>query len=219
MTPRPNIEQPDSQSPDSGFTLVELLVYSVLLMLVLVGAGTLLIQSLKGQQQVVGISVSSGDAQVAVRAVDRAVRNAAVDGIKIVDNVVLVAHSGGGDKPEDFVCQAWAYRPPAPGDTYGTLWTKTLRADTTRPPAARLDALGSAVASGGSTAGWIRLVDGVVPPSGGTSGPIFSGSLPMVTVEFGSVQTESAGDRPGTKVSSTTSPRPQAVSGNGGCFS
>ena len=204
---------------DAGFTLVELLVYSVLLMLVLFGAGTLLIQSLKGQKQVVGISQSSGDAQVAMQAVDRGVRNAAVGGIEITSPHVLVTHSGGGDTKADFVCQAWVYRPPTAGATYGSLWTKTLPVDETRAAGARLDALGTEIAAGGSTSGWMRLVDGVVPTDGGLTDPIFSGAAPSVTTTFSSVQTESATDKPGTKVSSTTSSRQQAVTGNGGCFS
>lgn len=212
-------QQLANEDGESGFTLVELLVYSVLLMLVLIGVGTLMIQSIKGQQQVVGVSQSSGDAQVAMSAVDRAVRNAAVGGVEISSSHVLVTHSGGGDSPSDFVCQAWAYAPPAVGETYGSLWTKALPVNTARPAGSRLDTLGAAVSSGGPTTGWMRLVNGVVPSTGGLVGPIFSGTEPTVTTTFSSVQTESATDKPGTKVSSTTSSRLQAVSGNGGCFS
>lgn len=204
---------------DAGFTLAELLVYMLLLSLVLVGIGTVIIRSVRGQQQVVAVSQAASDAQVAVQAIDRGVRNAAVGGVKVAPHV-LVTHSGGGDAAGTFVCQAWVYVKPTAGATFGSLWTRTLPASSSRPAADRLDARGATLAAGGATTGWTRLVNGVVPQAGGATGAVFSGTVPTVTTQFSTVQTEGAGaNKPGTKVGATVTSRLQAVSGNGGCFS
>lgn len=206
---------------DEGFTLVELLVYMLLLGLVLAGVGAIVLQSIKGQRQVVSISQAAGGSQGVMRAINLSVRNAAgiaIDGSSGIGGTsnVLVVHTGGGDDSADFVCQAWVHIPSAVTGTRGEIWTRTLPVDPTRPAHQRLDALGSAVAAGGSTSGWTFVVAGVEE----TADPLFDIQATKVSVSFTTYQTQPGRESEvGTTVSATVNARQQAIKGNGGCHS
>lgn len=206
---------------DAGFTLVELLVYIVLLGLVLAGVGAIVVQTIKGQRQVVSLSQSAGGAQGVMRSINLGVRNAAgvaADGSAGVggSSNVLVVHTGGGDDSAEFVCQAWVHVPSSVTGSRGEIWTKTIPVSSTRPAAQRLDSLGAAVAAGGSRDGWTLMVKGVEPEAG----PVFDPQPGKVQVSFRTFQTEAGRESEvGTKVSATVAVRLQAIKGNGGCHS
>lgn len=63
---------------DSGFTLVELIVYSILLILIIGVAGGLLINMIRGQQDVVAYSDANESGQLAFSQLERDLRNAAI---------------------------------------------------------------------------------------------------------------------------------------------
>ncbi|WP_296666867.1 hypothetical protein [Demequina sp.] len=63
---------------DSGFTLVELIVYSILLILVIGIAGGIFINLLRGQQDVLDYSDANESGQLAFKQLERDLRNAAI---------------------------------------------------------------------------------------------------------------------------------------------
>jgi len=209
------------RAQDEGFTLVELLVYMILLGLVLAGVGAIVLQSIKGQRQVVSISQAAGGAQGVVRSINLAVRNAAgvaADGSAGIGGSanILVVHTGGGDDGSAFVCQAWVHVPASVTGGHGQIWTRTMPVAASRPAAARLDALGSALVGGGSTSGWTLAVTGVEP----MSGPVFTPETVRAKVSFTAFQTEPGREAEvGTVVTATVEARQQAIKGNGGCHS
>ncbi|HEY0188567.1 MAG TPA: hypothetical protein VGC67_13840 [Cellulomonas sp.] len=64
------------RSQDAGMSLVELLVYSVLLLVVVAVTGSLLISSLRTQRSAIDNGQATSSAQVAFADIERAVRNA-----------------------------------------------------------------------------------------------------------------------------------------------
>lgn len=97
-------------SSNTGFTLVELLVYSVLMIVVLLIVGGFLISSLRAQNTVGNATQASNTGQLVSRSVGHGVRNA-----------ISLSHSpGGSGVPEvllartmrsdgTLICQAWSF--------------------------------------------------------------------------------------------------------------
>jgi len=69
---------------DSGFTLVELTIYSILLLVVMAIAGAIFIGLLRGQREVTQYGHANNTAQTVFRQLERDLRNAAI--VSITDN-------------------------------------------------------------------------------------------------------------------------------------
>lgn len=98
---------------DAGITLVELLVYSVLLTIVLTVAGGLLISTLHSQRTVREQTEASTTGQVALRLIERSVRNAAKYNMPSgFGNNLLITKTRVGEDPSlasSWECRAWFF--------------------------------------------------------------------------------------------------------------
>jgi len=120
-------------------TLVELLVYSVLLAIVLTVVGSLLISTLRTQGTVRAQSEASTTGQAAMRLMERSIRNAAVYSMPSgFDNNLLITKTRVGEDPSlasSWECRAW-YFDPMTGDlvyTSGPATGTPVTADLTPP--------------------------------------------------------------------------------------
>ena len=94
---------------DTGLTLVETLVYSVLLSVVLLMVGSLLINTLRVRSDSDAINQASNTAQTAVVGIERGMRNAAASELaKTSDAVTLRVKTRTGDgSTSSWQCQGW----------------------------------------------------------------------------------------------------------------
>jgi Tfp pilus assembly protein PilW len=75
---------------DGGFTLVELIVYSVLLILVMAIAGSIFVRLLWGQRDVTDYADANNTAQITFRQLERDLRNAAIVDVSDNGNLLVV---------------------------------------------------------------------------------------------------------------------------------
>ena len=140
---------------DDGFTLIELVVASAILVVVLLGVGGLMFSTTVTQRTVSAVSESASSAQTAADAIRTLVRNAAEFRLTAVDGTdqLLIARVAGTGATATFRCEAWYYA----ADEH-QLRSKTwpVAGSTTLP--------GNAAA----VSGWTLLLDGVTPRSGST---------------------------------------------------
>ncbi len=98
---------------DSGLTLAELLVYSVLLLVVVAITGTLLIRGFLIQRDVRDMTTASNDGQVTMASIEAGLRNAAtVTTPSVFDGRLLVVMTRVGDQddaPSSWQCRGWLY--------------------------------------------------------------------------------------------------------------
>lgn len=197
---------------DDGVTLVELIVYVVLLAVIVGLVATFFIRSLDVQRTVLTTGNANNTAQVAFSGIERDVRNAAQDGVR-ADGNLLVLYSGGGEAgAASWKCKAWYFVPSASSGQSGKLYT------TSKDPRTKI-AVTSSTFAAGTPAGWTLAVDGVVPSTPST--PIFSGgSLTGVVASMVVTRTGNPSDIDAVALETTALPRPQGVSAgdNGGCF-
>lgn len=114
---------------DDGFTLVELLVYSLLLVGVLLIVGTIMISSLSIEQMVRTSTQTASSAQLAATSLESGVRNATAAKVETVDGTdkVLLARTAGND-PDTVTwhCAAWYFSASA-----GTIRHTAMSSDST----------------------------------------------------------------------------------------
>ncbi|TFD66589.1 prepilin-type N-terminal cleavage/methylation domain-containing protein [Cryobacterium gelidum] len=101
----------ERRSTEAGFTLVELLIYSVLSVVVLLIVGGILINSLRVERSVREASQASSAGQLVASSVSLGVRNAS--GIwqsapGVVPQILMVRTVGSAETP-NWRCQAWSY--------------------------------------------------------------------------------------------------------------
>lgn len=100
---------------DDGITLVELLVYTILLAIVLIITGSLLISTLHSQRTVREQTEASTTGQVALRLIERSVRNSVTHEMpNDFDNNLLVTKVRVGQDPtlpSSWECRAWLFDP------------------------------------------------------------------------------------------------------------
>ncbi|GGH50423.1 prepilin-type N-terminal cleavage/methylation domain-containing protein [Microbacterium album] len=130
-TPRP-------ARPDSGFTLVELLVYVLLMAIVLIVAGGLFVNGMRSTTLVQGSSDAARDAQTVMRTVASAVRNASH--LSATPTLIVMRDATSEN------CLAWSF------EDDGAVWGRAGSAE--------------AISAGpgndaGGRAGWILLATGI----------------------------------------------------------
>lgn len=111
-----------NDAPDRGFTLIEMLVASVLSIIVLTIGGGVLVGGLRAQESARTVTDAANIAQQIVRSIQAGVRNASA--ITVISDAVagtqlLLARTIGSD-PNSTVasCQAWYYTPLNGGTVY-----------------------------------------------------------------------------------------------------
>lgn len=196
-----------SADRDRGFTLPELIVASVVGLLVLAMVATGLIMILNHQRRVVDTSQSSTEIQNSFTGIQRGVRNATAQGVKVADSGrLLVVLTGGGDDSSTWRCQAWRYVPSAAASGSGTLYSAIA------PQNTKLDAVTNPKASG-----WTVAVQHV--RTDGTS-PVFAvDGSGAVVIKMIASRTAQPNDIEAVRMDTSVVRLPQAHTGTGGCFS
>ncbi len=175
-------------SDESGFSLVELLVYTLFIGVIFALAGGMLISALSAQGQVTGYTQAADAGQLIARSVEEGVRNASgaageedaerIDGIRaepmLADNAGQLLRArvaiGANDGTVQWECQAWFYSAP----TESVYFARSTAGAVPDPGQFEVTADGRHVAdnSGGN---WLLLGSGVRLPADapeffGTSG-------------------------------------------------
>lgn len=156
---------------DEGFTLPELLIYSLLLVIVMGIIGSLLISMLTVEQQVRTVTSATTSAQLASNVIQDGVRNArafAVSDIGLLDadDQVLLASVASNDDPVTWHCAAWYFSAADSTIRYKLAGVQDTPIDL--PTAAELQQ-------------WSLLSENVKPPA---SGNIFSSTGTQLSLEF-----------------------------------
>jgi len=141
---------PDSARRDDGFTLIELIIYSALLLLVMGLTGSILINGMTNQARITETAVATSEAQVAAESIGNGVRNAQAISSPTAASPFLVVLTVGRGENATPSCQAWYYSAAA----------RELRTTTTSP-GTRI-----AVPSSSQFATWTLLAEDVDPVSG-----------------------------------------------------
>lgn len=161
---------------DAGFTLVELLIYSALLLVLLSVVGGMLISASSAQTGVNQINKASNEAQLAANNIEQGIRNAS--GFKITvptggqllqARVAGVTQTGATTAPTTsttWQCQAWYY-----SKSTGQIFTKTSSTGLLAAPTAP------------ASNGWTALVAGV-PSTVSTPFALVSGSSTQLALNF-----------------------------------
>ena len=140
---------------DSGFTLVDLLIYISFMVVVLLIVGGMLINSLKTERTVRNATQAANAGQLVAQSVSQGVRNASA--LKITTpstgTELLTVRTASLTTPQVWLCQAWYFGA-------GEVRTKTS----------------NTLIQGADFATWTLLGTGMQPVSGG---PIFS-STPVI---------------------------------------
>jgi len=193
---------------DRGVTLVELLVYSALLVLVLTIVGSMLYRALVSQRDVRAVTEASNTAQLVASSVESGVRNAAAikyTALAGADELLVARASFGSTVAPSWTCVGWFY-----DASEKVLYTRRVS-----PTGAPTPAI-TAPSTPANYATWVALADGVVPLTVGahvfTPAPIAAPT--MVSVDMKVL----AGTRKPTAMSSSFVSRPQGETGSAPCF-
>ncbi len=155
---------------DTGMTLVELIVYSVLMVLVAAIVGTTLVQTMWVQHHITGTNDANNFAQTHLSAMELGVRNASEIRVSSDGRLLVVKRRSTAQSDANAaVCSGW-YLDPA-----GDLRAVTQAATGTPRTVA-------AVANPSNAASWPLAVDGARPPASGKAFAL-SGSTVTIAVE------------------------------------
>lgn len=175
-------------SDESGFSLVELLVYTLFIGVIFALAGGMLISALSAQGQVTGYTQAADAGQLIARSVEEGVRNASgaageeeperIDGIlaepMLPDNAGQLLRArvavGANDGTVQWECQAWFYSAP----TESVYFARSATGPVPNPGQFSISATGEHVPTNVG-ANWLLLGSGVTLTEGtpeffGTSG-------------------------------------------------
>lgn len=158
---------PAAQDSERGFTLVELIIYGMLLIIVLSVVGSMLASETTTSKAVDSVTAASTAAQLVADSVERGIRNSSDFHLTTPAGTdqLLVARTAQGGATINWVCAAWYYSAAGGGTIRYTTSTMAIPAV---PTAANL-------------AGW-TLLDTGVAPIGGAS--VFSATGAALTVAF-----------------------------------
>ena len=187
------LEQDDDS--ERGYTLVELIVYSSLLIVVVAVVAGLFVSGLTATERVQTVTAATTSGQVVADSIETNVRNSTdfLLSTPAGTDQFLVARTVNRDSTLSWQCVAWYYSAAGTGSIHFTQSSGAILA----PTVSELQA-------------WTLVQEGITPVSG-TS--IFSASGQQLTVNFTSL----AGDHPPVVISSSATSRAGA-SGNLTCF-
>ena len=155
---------------DTGFTLIELIVYMSLATIILFIIGGFMISSLKVERDVTGAAQATTAAQLISTSVQAAVRNGS--GVTVLSagsdgSQMLVARTTTRGSTVSWVCQAWYY----------SASNKAIYTTTSATPAVAISL--PATAPAGT---WTLLGSGISPSKSGVS--VFSSTSDSATLNF-----------------------------------
>lgn len=151
---------------DDGLTLVELIVYGILLISVLLIVGSIMISTLGVERVVRESTTATTAAQLAATSIETGVRNSsAVNLSSVGSDQLLVARTAGTGATVAWRCQAWYY---------------SAASGTIRTTSSASDAAPIAAPTAEPTT-WTLLASNIDAP---TSGVIFTNSGNSVTIYF-----------------------------------
>lgn len=154
---------------DSGLTMVELLVYSLLLAGVMTIIGSLLINTLRTEDTVSGVTDATTAAQLTATSVSTGVRNSSGFLLSTVGSSDQVLVARVTDDDGVWTCRAWYY-----SNSENSI--RTLSSATKILPASWTAA---------SLQGWLLLASGVQPKQGAAAtAPIFSFAGSTLKMDF-----------------------------------
>lgn len=153
---------------DDGFTLVELIVYGLLLVVVLGIVGSIMISSLNIEQEVRASTESTTTAQLAAESIVAGVRNGTARELTSVgdDQLLRIRTAGGNPGTVTWHCAAWYYSPST-----GTIRTTRTVDDTVGVPSPTAEPLD-----------WALIAEGVTTTD--PSGEIFTATADGVRLNF-----------------------------------
>jgi type II secretory pathway pseudopilin PulG len=174
--------RPTGHDSEQGFTLVELLIYSLLLIIILGIVGAMLASTVSTSKTVDSVTSASTAAQLASESVVRGIRNASDFSLTTPTGTdqLLVARTALGGATISWVCVAWYYSAAGGGTIRYTTSPTTIPST---PTAAQL-------------ASW-QLLDTGVAPASGTG--IFSYTGAQLNLAFNGL----AGTRPAVSITSS----------------
>ncbi|TFC77195.1 hypothetical protein E3O45_07460 [Cryobacterium sp. TMS1-20-1] len=187
------LEQDDD--PERGYTLVELIVYSSLLIIVVAVVAGLFVSGLTATERVQTVTAATTSGQVVADSIETNVRNS-TDFLLTTPagtDQFLVARTVNRDSTLSWHCVAWYYS--AAGN--GSIYSKRSSVAILLPTPIELQ-------------DWTLVQEGIAPVAGTN---IFSASGQQLTVNFASL----AGDHPSVVISSSATSRAGA-SGGLTCF-
>jgi len=156
----------DPTTSERGFTMVELIIYVMLLVLVVAIAGGMLISVMVNSRTVNEISQATTAGQLTVDSIDSSIRNSSDFLLTVPSGTdqLLIARTASTTGALTWSCVGWYYS--ASGT--GSIRSFRSNAPITAPTAAQL-------------ASWTLLVEGVTPMTGAT---VFSATARQLTVSF-----------------------------------
>ncbi|BDI23915.1 prepilin-type N-terminal cleavage/methylation domain-containing protein [Herbiconiux sp. L3-i23] len=150
---------------DDGFTLIELVIYSALLLLVLGIVGSVMVSGITNQARITDTTSSTTESQTAVESLGLGVRNATAINSPTVSRPLLIVKTYKRGATADLQCQAWYY----------SATERTIRAKVTNNTKI-------GIPSASQLRTWTLLAENVAPVDSST--PIFQTSGRTVTVNF-----------------------------------
>ncbi len=157
---------------ESGFTLPELLTYTLLLGLVLSVVAGIVVSSTVTERTVSGIVASSTNAQVAVDSIATGIRNSSAFKVDDVGgDQILRARVARGEDALSWVCSAWYYSSSRHELRY------------------RVSSTAIATPSSTQVTDWLLLADHVSPPSGQDVFTVASGEVALAFLAESADQT------------------------------
>jgi type II secretory pathway component PulJ len=152
--------------PEEGFTMIELVIAMMLLVLVLGIVGAMIGSLSSTSKTVQSFTSTSSSAQVAAESIERGIRNSSDFLLTTPSGTdqMLVARTAQGSTTLTWVCAAWYYSSANGGSIRYTSSSSAIAA----PSSATL-------------ATWTLMATGVTPTTGST---IFSGSSPTLSFSF-----------------------------------
>jgi prepilin-type N-terminal cleavage/methylation domain-containing protein len=154
---------------DDGFTLVELMVYIVLLGIVMSIVVATWVSITKAQTSVQNMSNAANSGQAALNGITSAITNSSAVSVTAptAGNQLLLTRTALPGSTATWQCEAWYYQSAANSSTgVGGLYFKTSSSAITAPSSSALSS-------------WTTLVTGVTPPTGSTT--IFNAPLALST--------------------------------------
>lgn len=173
-----------TESREGGFTMIELLVASLLFVIVFTIVGGIFFSLLRTQQTVNVLTGSANSGQLAANSIEGGIRNSSDFQLTAVGtDQLIVARTAGSGTTLTWACTAWYYSAAGEGEIRST-----------RTTGAAIDAPTSA-----ELADWTLVLEGVEPRTGST---IFTASGPQLAVSFDAT----AGDHSSTAIDFTVIP-------------
>jgi len=167
---------------EEGMTLIELMAYSLLLVVVIAVAGGMIIASLRGQQTITQLSNSTSTGQDVAQSIVKGIRNSSSAAVTSgAAGTMLSARTGTfvAAGTATWQCRAWLYT-----TTTQQLWSTSSSAAITLP------------ASATSLSGWSLIASNVTVPSGSPAVFARGSSSPFSVTLAMKVGVASGGGRP-----------------------